>query len=204
MKLSNVYDDLDRLVLMYTGKFADSINMEREDLYQELWVCLLERDVETLQLANRVLRNKAIDLYRRTHSKFNAQFTEPYMCVTRSFEDSEEREVYTISSYSIDHSFELDLSSYMIESLLSVAKGRERKYIVVRFYLSAGVSSLYSEYSKIVSDLTEEQRKDLYVAKTDVQREDCIAKYIFGYKSRNSSPYREMRVRVRDLYRSLM
>lgn len=203
MQLSNVFDDLDKLVRQVSNKFSTSVNMDREDLYQELWVCLLEKKIDNPAMANRVLRNKAIDLYRRSNSRFYSAFAEPSRCLPNTFEDVNERFVFS-NAEELGEVTEIDMSDYMIESLLSSVTGKERKYIIVRCYLSAGVTSLYSEYSKIVETLTDDQRFELFVADSDVKREDCIAKYIFGYKSRNSSPYREMKVRVRDLYRSLV
>lgn len=211
--LENCFNDLDRLVTGVTTRYYRGIGISREDVYQELWLCLVEKgiydlvekDPKNMALANKVLNDKAIDMYRRTHSKFHSKYSEPYLCFTNSFEDADERYVFTESAELVEDVSEMDMSEYLMESLLSAKVGdREHDYIVIRFYLSAGIENLYPEFSKIVDKLTDDQKILLFNAKSDAQREECIAKFIFGYAGRNVPSYRNIRFRVRDLYKSFI
>lgn len=179
MKLTNKFDDLDKIITIISKQYCGSIGVESEDLYQDLWVEAIESDFESLPLANVSLRNFANRMYRKKKSKYSEsadRFT--------AFEDVDENFVFQND----DRVFEFDLSTDIFNSILANVSGKEKDYLIVTCYLS-GMENLVSEYMKIVSGLTADQQMALFNATKKSIRNDLIAKYVFGYANKESKSF---------------
>lgn len=191
IKLKNQYDELDRLVTIVAKKFCTSCRMEYEDLYQELWVEVLEKDFENLALANRSLHNFCNMIYRKQKQNM-------FEC----FEDYSDydSEAYVVHNQSEKPVVELN-TEFNVQKLLGSLDGKKRQYVVAKIYTTSFNPELHAEYQDLVRNLAPEVRTRLVSFEVKA-KDDLIAKYILGYQNgTHSGSFRLLKKSLRELFK---
>jgi hypothetical protein len=191
IRLENQYDELDRLITIVAKKFCTSCEMEYEDLYQDLWVEVLEKDFKTLGLANRSLHNICCTLYQKRKRRL------PECLEDYSDYDSE---AYVIHNLSEKPMVELS-TEFNVQKMLSELDDKKRKYVVAKLYTTSFNPELHSEYLDLVRNLAPEIR--IRLVSLDVKaKDDLIARYILGYQNgTHSGSFRLLKKSLRELFK---
>lgn len=215
------YEQVQRAILMIARKNARGFKgMDFEDLVQELWIHMIEKQPEDIELAYKQLKNYCTSLFRKDCHKMGgietvdmkdplvekSLTTRPsglnynvsadakcYQYVDPSFNQANSRDPYDTAS-----------SSDNVLELLNHLGVRERKFVVAKGYLYGNIEDYRDEYNQMYSELTDDKKKEL----DDCSKpgsDDIIMKVFLNIKTgTNSGTVRSIKTNIRRAIRKFI
>ena len=201
--IQNKYDEISKKIQYFAGNYYHSIGISKEDLIQELWVFVLEKDLMSFSSTyiGKTLENHCNRLYYNAKKRFGASECTLYsLCFTEFDESYVALTDQEFLSNSIDK-FDT-FGDITLNGLLNELDDKSYQYVVVKAYLSGNFPELESKYKFILSKvkLSQDQIDEL----TSLKRPDTfIAKYILGYNNTTSGSFRKIRKDLKDTFHKL-
>ena len=165
--------------------------MEFEDMAQELIMCIWEKQMDNMAMATKIMVNKAIDLSRKDWRQNNGICSVDYADPTQ--------EIFVNSNSMSAPSQNEGYENIRIQEMLDTLPSRERRYVVVKTYLTEGLDCLKSEFDSIFDTLSSEDQ-DTFLNYDKKITEDFILKIFMKIKTgSNSGTIRGMKTNIRNL-----
>lgn len=201
MKLYPQYKtEIEKIISYYAAKYYKSIRIDKEDLIQELWLYIINKDFDTIGILYKELEHYCNRLYYNNNVRFGAK--DHY---TNCFEFSDFDESYIAYEQSVGTK-EISYDStgdIMFASLFKVLDEKSSCYVVVKAYLSGNYPELRTRYESIIknSNLTDNQSTEL---ESSTYNDDLIARYILGFKNgTHSGSFRSIRSKLKTIFQEL-
>lgn len=202
------------------------VNMSFEDLVQELWLWMVEKQPEEMAWATVQLKNRCIDLMRhdirknagielagdttsaefelRTHRSPKREISDTPISYDK---DGNERKVTpidptdkTMIGYENPEDAYIKKESSVID-VLDLLGERERKYVIARGYLFCDITEFEEEYLSMYHKLTDDQKSLLEESRNS---DDVIFKVFIGLKTgTNSGTSRAIKNNIRRAFASI-
>lgn len=159
------YEELKPMVEMMAWKYHREAHETFEDFCQDLWIWMYETKPDNSRMALHYMKNRAIDITRKLWKDQNR----------RDYNDPSE----TLPMMS-DKS---DFDSIEIFDILDRMDDRERKFAIVKTYLSGNCEYLKDMFDEIIASLDEEHLAMLTSFDKSSYSDDIIFKAILGIKT---------------------
>ena len=179
------FSELDVIIKSTANRFASKMRgLDKEDLYQELWLDTLEKAYCNMAYANTSIHNKAVDILKREYKHYYDR---------NLIEDEEINDIFlkeeTLDAYLY---YVNEYDSHTIADLLKVVENLDekyRKYFVCKCYLDCNIECLEDEFNRITASLTKSEKDELLGRNEDKRTglgiDTLISKYVLGFASKN-------------------
>lgn len=178
------YEELKPVVEMMARKYHAKAHMDYEDMCQDLWICMYEKKLDNLHHATVVLKNKCIDISRKSWKIDNmTDGGDPQVAFD------------TVADKKVDFS-----QMVIVDEMLKTLDERSYKYAVSIAYLS-GCDYLEDKFLEIFDQLPDENKK-MIEDWSKTYTDDIVFKAIVGLKTgSNSSSARSIKWKIYDEFR---
>lgn len=184
-------EELEVSVVNVARKYSRKTTMSFEDMVQELWLCMVEKDLDNMALANTVLVNKAKDLCRQDWRRYGGinqvDFDDPMGIVFVEENRTDNglcEDVYTGIEY---------------DEIINKLPERERKFAVAKAYLNGGLEHFEKEFNKMYNELSNEE-KNMIDSNKGNYTDDIIIKVFLKIKTgTNSGSARKLKWNLKNL-----